>query len=286
MNKAVIYHGGGCYDGFTAAWIAHKIWPDADFYPMLHKDPLPDLTGREVVLLDITFSLPIMERLCEMAAVVMVIDHHFSAQAVLEALGDKVWAHLDMARSGAGLAWDVLIGTKRPFFVDLVEDRDLAKFQFGEKTHVYHCALTARHQTFEEWDKVERMCMGDMLAVGRPIRAARMCLARELCSRAEPTALHFNGGESLMVWCVNAPLELIFDVNEVLATTVVSGVRLPVLTWFWDGKRGVNYFSLRSWDDGPDVERVAASYGGGGHKAAAGFTHKFHPADLLAEIRP
>jgi hypothetical protein len=283
LKKAVIYHGGGCYDGFTAAWVAHKVWPDADFYPMLHSDTLPDLTGREVVLLDITFSLPVMERLCQMASAVMVIDHHFTSKAVLDVLGDRVWAHLDMERSGAGLAWDVLMGTPRPWLVKYVEDRDLSRFQYGEKTHLYHAALTAHPQTFEVWETFARRLPRETIDHGKPIRAARLKLAHELCEKA--TVIEIIESLPIAVWCVNAPLSLTFEVNEILAErpTPWAGIRLPVLSWHWDGPRGVNYYSLRSWEGGPDVERIARSFGGGGHKTAAGFTHEFDPENLLAE---
>lgn len=286
MKTAVIYHGGGCYDGFTAAWIAHKVWPDAEFYPMLHNDPLPDLTGMDVVLLDITFSLPVMQKLCGMAASVKVLDHHFTSKAVLEALGDKVWVCFDISRSGAGLAWDVLMaGVARPSLINVVEDVDLGKFpHYGEEdTKCYHCALTAFPQTFEAWDIIEGRTFSKLWSMGGSIRDARLNLAREVCARANPIRVYMADGDPLRVWCVNAPLELTFEVNEVLSTREWKGERLPVLTWFWDGVRGVNQHSLRSWEGGPDVERAAAGFGGGGHKTAAGFTVEFDPENMLAE---
>jgi nanoRNase/pAp phosphatase (c-di-AMP/oligoRNAs hydrolase) len=44
---------------------------------------------------------------------------------------------------------------------------------------------------------------------------------------------------------------------------------------------GVVQFGLRSTEDGIDVSEIAATYGGGGHKHAAGFQV---PLKLLAEM--
>lgn len=43
-----------------------------------------------------------------------------------------------------------------------------------------------------------------------------------------------------------------------------------VAACYWDTPNG-RVFSLRSTEDGPDVSEIAKSYGGGGHKNAAGF---------------
>jgi hypothetical protein len=40
----------------------------------------------------------------------------------------------------------------------------------------------------------------------------------------------------------------------------------------WHDRDGRRYFSLRSREDGPDVEAIAKQYGGGGHTHAAGFS--------------
>ena len=44
----------------------------------------------------------------------------------------------------------------------------------------------------------------------------------------------------------------------------------PFAVCYWDTPDG-RVFSLRSTDDGLDVQKIAVSYGGGGHRNAAGF---------------
>lgn len=54
----------------------------------------------------------------------------------------------------------------------------------------------------------------------------------------------------------------------------------PFGACYWDTPEG-RVFSLRSTDEGIDVSSIAASYGGGGHRNAAGFKLSFEQAKLL-----
>ena len=38
----VIYHAG-CFDGFCAAWLAHKVYPDAEFFPTHYGEEPPEV---------------------------------------------------------------------------------------------------------------------------------------------------------------------------------------------------------------------------------------------------
>jgi nanoRNase/pAp phosphatase (c-di-AMP/oligoRNAs hydrolase) len=67
---------------------------------------------------------------------------------------------------------------------------------------------------------------------------------------------------------------------------VVPAVQSPVLTSqigerlsaehpfciIWHDRNGRRYYSMRSREDGTDVGSIAASFGGGGHTHAAGFS--------------
>ncbi len=44
----VLYHAN-CSDGFCSAWIAHKVYPDAEFIPVNYGDVLPKLVSMEIV---------------------------------------------------------------------------------------------------------------------------------------------------------------------------------------------------------------------------------------------
>ncbi len=75
----VIYHGQ-CPDGFAAALCAWLYFEGrGDYIPMTHAQALPDLTGKQVYMLDIAFSRTKMERATQEAASLVVLDHHQSA---------------------------------------------------------------------------------------------------------------------------------------------------------------------------------------------------------------
>ena len=50
-NILCIYHGN-CADGFGAAWAVRKRFPQAEFYAGTYQDAPPDVTGRDVVLVE------------------------------------------------------------------------------------------------------------------------------------------------------------------------------------------------------------------------------------------
>lgn len=57
-NNLCIYHKN-CSDGLAAALILWRLWQgEGDFIPMQYNDktPLPDVTGRNVYIVDFSFS--------------------------------------------------------------------------------------------------------------------------------------------------------------------------------------------------------------------------------------
>jgi hypothetical protein len=102
-----IYHGG-CPDGFTAAWVTSHGLGGAELYAASHGSPPPDVTGRDLVIVDFAYDLATTTQLLEQAASVVLLDHHVTALHQLAALLDdpRLTAELDMHRSGARIAFD------------------------------------------------------------------------------------------------------------------------------------------------------------------------------------
>lgn len=80
MKPLVIYHAG-CRDGFCAAWIAHRYLPDAEFHPGYYGHAPPDVTGRDVYILEFSYDRPDMVGLAARAKTFTVLDHHKTAVA-------------------------------------------------------------------------------------------------------------------------------------------------------------------------------------------------------------
>lgn len=135
MKALCIYHRG-CADGFGAAWAVWKALGDGvEFHPGVYGAPPPDVTGRDVILVDFSYKRPVMEAMCQSAASITLLDHHKTAAEELDGLGDgpniaiPVFVGIDMERSGAVLAWEHFHpGKAIPPLLQYVQDRDLWRF--------------------------------------------------------------------------------------------------------------------------------------------------------------
>ncbi len=82
MRRTCFFHAG-CPDGFGAAWSVWRAWGDEGRYvPRGHEDPLDASAhdGDLVVFVDISPPNDAMRELGEVAAKLVVLDHHVSAQ--------------------------------------------------------------------------------------------------------------------------------------------------------------------------------------------------------------
>ncbi len=259
MKALVIFHAS-CVDGFAAAWAAwRKFGDEADYVPAHYGEPAPEVTGREVVIVDFSFPRAALLEMKEKAASLRVLDHHKSAAADLEGLD---FCTFDMNRSGAGIAWDELVGGERPKLIDYVQDRDLWRFNLPRSREVSAWLSSWSRSDFHCWSLLAADLANDFpncVAQGNAIlRGVVDQYVDGLVSKGRPTEI---GGH--VVPCINtthAQSELVGKLAE--SATFAAG-------WF-QREDGKFIYSLRSRGDF-DVSEIAKMYGGGGHAAAAGF---------------
>jgi oligoribonuclease NrnB/cAMP/cGMP phosphodiesterase (DHH superfamily) len=268
----VIYHGN-CADGFSAAWCFwRKYGTGADYVAGVHQQDPPDVTGRDVYLVDFSYKRAVVEQMLKVANSVCLIDHHKTAIEDLQPLfmqdsgaGEpKKLAHFtDLNRSGATLAWDYLFpGEDRPLLLGHVEDRDLWRFKLPG-TREIHAVVFSLEYSFETWDKLmsaDQVELLKMTAAGAAIERKHHKDVAELvavCKRRMVIGTHDVPVASL-------PYTMASDAAHLMAQGE------PFAACYWDTADG-RVFSLRATDDGVDVSDVAKLYGGGGHAKAAGF---------------
>lgn len=286
----VIYHDN-CMDGFTAAWAVWKRWGDAPAYIARNYGMEPDIdcAGKHVLIVDFSFSEQQLRGMAmDGAASVVVLDHHKTAAealapfqlekdgvpsfvghseigGALEAVGPII-AMFDMERSGAGLAWDFAdddgeLRLSRPMLVNLVEDRDLWRFELGDASKLLHLALTSGPATFDRWDEAEADIDG-FVSRGQAIAAYRDQLVDEIIQRAATIAIDDKLGVA-----VDCPYGLASDVGHRLLHEWPDAEFAAAIV---RGADTISY-SLRSNDLRADVSAIAKKFGGGGHRNAAGF---------------
>lgn len=264
----VIYHAP-CLDGFTAAWVAWKEFGDeAEYLPAGYSDDpvIPDVDDRIVYILDYSYPEKQMREIARRAETVIVLDHHKSAQAALAPLLEEgiIEGEFDMERSGAGMAWDFFnVDEPRPEFLNYVEDRDLWRKSLPNCEQI-NIAMFSYEYTFENWEKFFENDIQMLRDEGFAIWRKHMRDVNEL----KDQAMHLTIGGYRNIPTVNCNYMFGSD----LAGQMCIG--LPFAAYFMMNGNGEYVFGLRSEAGSPkevDVSEIAKSYGGGGHKNAAGF---------------
>lgn len=288
-SSAVVFHFP-CLDGTAAAWVAlHSFARDAVMFPCSPGGPPPDVSGFDLVfVVDISFPADVMRSWAGTNGKVIVLDHHVSAAkgltgtGLLAGLGSSLRRLVDPGfsgisvsvvddRSGAGLAALAASASGQadvvPELVWDVEDKDLWRWsipgsravcaavgsqleglgvdaalsEFGRLSRVRRALLLSRGAVLlgEQDRKVEGMVDGARFMVVAGYRVPYVV--------AEGPGLGSAVGEALLRRFPDAPF-----------AAFVSG-------------SGPFRVSLRSEDVRCDVSEVAQSFGGGGHRNAAGF---------------
>ncbi len=189
----------------------------------------------------------------------------------------RIYTVFDMERSGAGIAWDFFHpGDLRPLLVSYVEDRDLWRFKLPKSREV-NAYVFAHAYDFKEWDYLNDQMSNargytPVAIQGEAIEKKHHKDVAELVSALRREMV--IGGHWVPV--ANLPYTLTSDAGHLMCKPYASPnlqgeiVEPNFAACYWDTPKG-RVFSLRSVGDF-DVSAVAASYGGGGHKNASGFT--------------
>ena len=147
MKRNLIFHAG-CPDGFGAAWAVWRAWRDEGRYiPRGHDDGLDASKheGELVVFVDIAPPNEALRGLAELAAKVVVLDHHVSARDRIAAdlgvenmlAGRDHHIHFDLEHSGAVLAWNYFHPDEpAPSLLRYVEDQDLWNWKLPRSQEV------------------------------------------------------------------------------------------------------------------------------------------------------
>ena len=281
--------------------------------------------NHDVLIVDFSYPLPVLRAMAAEARSVLVIGRHETAQEDLSSIAPPsdgrrritdlagwfaYWntdrdtpnlaAIFDMNRSGAGLTWDYLCSkpegcptnviVPRPRIIDLIEDRDLRRFKYGDETRAFHAVLTsygfddlpAAFERLDEWNHwFEHSDLGfksswpecqtakdNLIETGRAILRSRDALVHSVVTTTRRT-MPIAG---YVVPVANVPHELASDAGHLLCEpklnvdydpvvqTLRDGIPVvvpPFAATYYDGADGRRHFSLRSPEGGADVGEIA-----------------------------
>lgn len=259
--SVVLYHAE-CADGFGAAWALWRRFPEARFIPVKHGSPPPEgLKGERVLIVDFSYSRDTLETMATETDRLLVLDHHITAEKALSGLP---YAYFDMKKSGAVLAWEWAHDHPVPWLLDYIQDKDLWTWALPMSREI-NAAVASHPFDFQLWN---RFSQKELEQEGRAILRYEQELVNKLAGQA--VLVDFQG-------------ETVPSVQSAILTSQI-GERLSAEAPFciiWHDRDGRRYYSMRSRDDGTDVGAIAASFGGGGHTHAAGFSIALGPDGSL-----
>lgn len=284
-----IYHFP-CDDGFGSAWAVWKRWGGAvEYAPCNYGQEPPGVAGKNVLIADFSFKPDVLQAMARTAASVVVLDHHKTAEAdlrpwqcswfdhtgvdsllaTLDVRGEpSLLAHFDMDQSGAMLTWKFCHpDSEAPLLMSMIEDRDLWRFRLDD-TRRFSLYLRSLPYAFDVWDTVaddleDPALRARLLIEARGIERFYNRKIGEIVVTA--TFRTIGGFEGVPV--AHAPYAFASDVANALLTEHPDAPFAAVAV----DAHGGRTWSLRSEAHRVDVSEVARSYGGGGHRNAAGF---------------
>ncbi len=239
----------------------------AQYLPVQYGKPLPEVPdGALVWIVDFSFPRKVLEGLAARCRV-KVIDHHKTAAEALQGLD---YATFDMTKSGAVLTWEHIHMEPVPEMLLYVQDRDLWQWKLPLSKEINAGLWRGMERDFAVWRNVhyfwERGVVTGkerMMQAGEAIAFSDGLMVESLCRYP-----HWMRVLNFTVPAVNSPV-LQSEIGHRLLQLHESAPFAVIYMTLDDGNQA---YSLRAREDDFDVSVVAKEFGGGGHKAAAGFS--------------
>ena len=290
-----VYHNKDL-DGYCSGAIVKRKYPDAVMLGWDYGKPLPfegiDPIGEDIILIDISFPMPDMFELAEVAKSFTWIDHHVSAindynNFPIEARrGASITAVLENGIAACEGGWKHLFPKEEmPTAVKLAGEYDtwrnkdkfrwdnaILPFQFGMRMF---CSSpeTFPPELFDYYDIVTDNPVYKIINNGKLILSYQKTQNERACKSS--FEIEFEG---LRAICLNNG-----GANSQVFDSVYDESKHDVMIPFaFTGKHWT--FSLYTTKDEVDCSVIAKSKGGGGHKKAAGFQLKELPESFKIHI--
>lgn len=262
----VFYHlDADGYGSAYAAWL--HFGNDAKYYKVNYGYKLYVDKGDIVYMVDYSTKRSEMIKICEKASKVIVIDHHKTAKDELMWNGapDNLEVNYNKFKSGAVLAWEYFHSSRPPKIFDYIQDYDLWKFKYPETTQVNlwldKNLIKPKDKDFKFLGKLPPMNV--IFKEGSILKDQQ---DEDVSKALKRTEVKYVDGYEVGVVYMNS-YDNINEIGNALAKEYTFGI-----VYHQDSKDKDSWkYALRSVGKF-DVSEIAAKYGGGGHKNAAGIT--------------
>jgi len=269
--RQVCFYHAGCPDGFGAAWAVWRAWGDEGRYvPRGHEDGFDPwaFDGDLVVFVDIAPPPEALGALSEVAAQLVVLDHHVSARDRYAESGGFDALHVsrghrilfDLGHSGAMLAWRHFHAAAAPPLLRYVEDQDLWSWELPDSEAV-NAAIGSYARDYATWSALAARSADELAAEGRPILRANLQEVVRALQTIAPVSIGGRRAEAVNSRAQRA------QIGHALAERRAFGLPWGVVYRVTSDRVDVTLYSIGDLD----VAQIAARHGGGGHRNAAGF---------------
>lgn len=290
MGKLCFYHND--LDGECSAAILNQTL-DIKCIPINYNKEFPFEIindNDEVWIVDYSLSKEEdWEKLLNITKNIIWIDHHKSAIERAEKYGlSNLKGIRDVSMSGCALTWKFCyIDIDSPEVVKLVEDYDIWKFKFGNKTKNFHQGLISTIDTSPEsnfWSNT--LYSNDFNKHRVPFAKG---IIYDICSIGEKILIKNSIANklSLQSW----GFEAIFEgykcvvINKMHGSQMFESVAKDydiLISFMFDGEQ----YSVSLYHASKDIDlsKIAMKYGGGGHPGASGFQCKELPFEFVKKL--
>lgn len=249
------------------------------------KYPADLVRGKRIVIVDFCYSRDEIVEMCAIATSILILDHHDTAKRELEGLEVENLSYVfDMNRSGAQIAWDFCEGRvttgkplmmesqhtpKRPWFIEIIADRDLWKWEIPDSKEI---GKALYHGGWYTWEKMLDLESSDdpkgdrekFLIEGTTLIALENKEIDYVVGTS--VAAEFHGHRVRMATC-NPNIR-----SEVGNRLAVSPDAEFAVIWRYDFATDQWWISLRGAEGCTiPLNKLCETYSGGGHPKACGF---------------
>lgn len=267
------YHKN-CNDGFSSRCVVeyynkiNNIETKIKYYPISYGYTPPNVTGKNVLLCDISFKKDVMLSMIEKANTLLIIDHHKSAEKNLADIEDK-YKIFDMNHCGAVLTWKYFFPNREvPLLLKYVEDRDIWTKKMAN-TDAFNSWFVTVEKTYDNYVKYfddDKLLLEMIERYGKPYQALNKYNIEKLSVYLVPKFMKIRG-KFYFVGTLNSNV-LKSDLGNYVFNNFPY---IDFSTIYSIGDHSdYTYFSLRSTNKHVDVSKIAFSLGGGGHRNASG----------------
>jgi oligoribonuclease NrnB/cAMP/cGMP phosphodiesterase (DHH superfamily) len=289
LHDIVIFHKN-CPDGSAGAWIYWSMLrpgqPDSTvsqtkFVPMeAGKYPRSlEVNGKNVLMIDVCPTREEIDGIAGLAKSLVILDHHKSGERDVEgitvATHPNVHIVFDMKRSGCQIAWDYFREGKRPWFLEVIADRDLWKWEYPDsknyghflhhKGYYHNWDMMSTLLTFTDEQKAEALAFGKVLA---EIEKREVDFAVKYSSIRQMST---PDGETYKVRLTGCSHSIASEVGNVLCGL---GDCDFAVCYRYSYEKDEWWISCRTDNDKIDLSVLTRKLGGGGHPRASGFDIK------------